>query len=176
MLKQTPSGGCIKICPGFWPSRCKGFVWGKEAECGEDQVSNETRCRQPARCDMWRLSGGKRGWCQLPDTQGKIANDSFPVFSFPSKKGFKKSLFSVSGHNTHIHTQSLESGWSRRALGYPKGKLSPAEPSWGVLHFCGRSQLHSCRSETEFALSAAPHIFLLWITNIPRFTQIQGTH
>lgn len=34
MLKQTPYGGCVKSCLGFWPSSCRGFVWEKEAACG----------------------------------------------------------------------------------------------------------------------------------------------
>lgn len=43
---------------------------------GENQVANETWCRQPVQCDIWGL-GGERGWCQVPNTQGKIANDFF---------------------------------------------------------------------------------------------------
>ena len=174
MLKQTPSGGCTKICPGFWPSRCKGFVWGKEAECGEDQVSNETRCWQPARCDMWTVEENEAG-VRLQTLKAK-SSTTLLLFFLSQVKNVSRSLFSRCQAPTHTYTLShLRADGPGEPWTTPKGKLSPAKPSWWFLHFCGLSQLHSCRSETEFVLSAAPHILLLWITNIPWFTQIQGT-
>lgn len=104
MLKQTPSGGCIKICPGFWPSRCKGFVWGKEAECGEDQVSNETRCWQPARCDMWTVEENEAG-VRLQTLKAK-SSTTLLLFFLSQVKNVSRSLFSRCQAPTHTYTLS----------------------------------------------------------------------
>lgn len=135
MLKQTPYGGCVKSCPGLWPSRCKGFVWEKEAGSGENRVSNETWCRQPVQCDIWRFNGGKLGWCQVPNTQGKIVNDSF--FFLPKWKNLSWSLFSQSllQCNTHslIHSRLDSPG----SPGSPRGKWHPWKICLVSSLFCG---------------------------------------
>lgn len=121
---------------------------GKGGWGGGSQVSNETRCRQPVQCDIWRLNGGKLGWCQVPNTHGKIANDSF--FSFLSEKCFTRPIFPV----LPPHTHTPQKGWHGAATGYPKGKAH-LEKTWPVsAPFLKLSQLCSCKSDTELALSA----------------------